>query len=238
MGKRGPKPTGKVKIEWSAKFAYAIGLIVSDGSLSINGRHIIFTSKDQEMAELFLYGLNIKVPFTKKSRSGGEDKKYFVVQFSDVLFYSFLESIGLTSNKSKTISKIDIPSKYFIHFVRGVFDGDGSTYTYFDKRWASSYMCYCIFTSASQAFVDWLQQELQNHLGISGHITKGKKSGVFQLRYAKQESLVLFEAMYEDSENVRLMRKYLKIKEILHIIAQLQTKQRNAQVGKLVDPLP
>ena len=238
MGKRGPKPTGKVKIIWSAKFAYAIGLIVSDGSLSINGRHIIFTSKDQEMAELFQQGLNIEVPFTKKARVLGDEKKYFVVQFSDVLFYSFLESIGLTANKSKTIGKIDIPPEYFLHFVRGVFDGDGSTLTYFDKRWTSSFMCYCVFTSASQSFVDWLREELQHHLGINGHITKGKKSGVFQLRYAKRESLILFEAMYKDSEDVRLMRKYLKIKEILHIIAQLQIKQRNAQVGKLVDPLP
>jgi len=29
MGLRGPKPKGKVKLEWSANFAYAIGLLAT-----------------------------------------------------------------------------------------------------------------------------------------------------------------------------------------------------------------
>ncbi len=33
------KPLGRVKIEWSDKFAYAIGLVASDGNLSPDGRH-------------------------------------------------------------------------------------------------------------------------------------------------------------------------------------------------------
>jgi hypothetical protein len=28
MGKRGQKPKGKIKIKWSANFAYAIGLLI------------------------------------------------------------------------------------------------------------------------------------------------------------------------------------------------------------------
>jgi hypothetical protein len=31
MGKMGPKPKGKVKIKWSANFAYAIGLLTTSG---------------------------------------------------------------------------------------------------------------------------------------------------------------------------------------------------------------
>ena len=53
MGKRGPKPKGKVKIAWSPQFAYAIGLLVSDGNLSPDGRHINFTTTDVELIELF-----------------------------------------------------------------------------------------------------------------------------------------------------------------------------------------
>ena len=48
MGQRGAKPKGKVKIKWSADFAYAIGLIMTDGNLSPDGRHLCFTSKDIE----------------------------------------------------------------------------------------------------------------------------------------------------------------------------------------------
>ena len=54
MGKRGQTPQGKVDIRWSANFAYAIGLLVTDGNLSSDGRHIIFVSKDMEQINNFL----------------------------------------------------------------------------------------------------------------------------------------------------------------------------------------
>ena len=57
------RPLGKVKIEWSSEFAYAIGLIVTDGCLYGDGRHINFTSKDREQIENFMncLGLNIRI---------------------------------------------------------------------------------------------------------------------------------------------------------------------------------
>lgn len=61
MGKRGPEPKGKVPLEWSPNFAYAIGLLVSDGSLSKDGRHICFVSKDIEQLNNFMRALRIQV---------------------------------------------------------------------------------------------------------------------------------------------------------------------------------
>jgi len=156
MGKRGPKPKSKVKLEWSSQFAYAIGLLASDGNLSPDGRHINFTSKDVELVQLFADSLAITVSFGKKGRGEGGGKKYYVVQFSDVLFYQFLLELGLTPNKSKTLGEINIPPKYFFDFLRGSFDGDGCTHSYYDKRWRSSFMFYTIFVSASQLHIDWL----------------------------------------------------------------------------------
>ncbi|MFZ3020148.1 MAG: hypothetical protein WA051_01335 [Minisyncoccia bacterium] len=53
MGLRGPKPKGKVNVRWSANFAYAIGLLVTDGNLSPDGRHISFVSRDIEQINNF-----------------------------------------------------------------------------------------------------------------------------------------------------------------------------------------
>ena len=61
MGKRGPKPEGKVEIKWSSNFAYAIGLLASDGSLSKDRRHISFVSKDKNQILNFLNCLKIKL---------------------------------------------------------------------------------------------------------------------------------------------------------------------------------
>ena len=60
MGKRGPKPKGKVKIKWSGNFAYAIGLLATDGCLSPDGRHITLTSKDLDQLETFMKCVGIK----------------------------------------------------------------------------------------------------------------------------------------------------------------------------------
>jgi len=220
MGKRGPKPKGKVKIIWSSAFAYAIGLIVSDGNLSPSGRHISFMSKDLEMVKNYLEALQIDVHIGNKSSGFQLEKKYYVVQFGDVLFYDFLKQIGLMPNKSKVIGKVDIPTEYFFDFLRGSFDGDGCTHSYFDPRWKSSFMFYTIFTSSSLEHITWLRAEISTHLSIKGHVTKSNKNTAFQLKYAKRESILLLRAMYKNKRAPSLSRKRLKIDEMLRIIGE------------------
>jgi hypothetical protein len=101
------RPLGKITIKWSPNFAYAIGLITTDGSLSKDGRHIVFTSKDRELSLKYIRCLRIKnAKICKKSRGRDKEKIYDYVQVSDILFYKFLLSIGLTPNKTKTIGLV------------------------------------------------------------------------------------------------------------------------------------
>lgn len=224
MGKRGPKPKGKVKIRWSSDFSYAIGLIVTDGNLSPDGRHVIFTSKDREMIDNFQNALGTSYKYHMKSNGAGLEKKYYVVQIGDVLFYKFLQSIGLTANKSKTIGEIKIPARYMRDFIRGSFDGDGSSYSYWDKRWRSSFLLYLSFVSASKKHILWLRDVISDTLGIRGHITKSENQACFQLKYAKTESIKLFKYMYKNKKSLFLSRKYLKIKESLAIVGRQKGK--------------
>ncbi len=221
MGRRGRKPEGRVNIQWSPDFAYAIGLMVSDGNLSPDGRHINFTSKDEELVELFQSTLGIKIHVGKKANGFSGKKEYFVTQFSDVLFYRFLESIGLMANKSKLLGSIQIPERLLFDFLRGSFDGDGSTYSYFDPRWRSSFMFYTTFVSASEKHILWIQSEIYKRLKIYGHITGGKRKGtIFQLKYAKADSLKLLRKMYHPHGVACLSRKRLKIEEMLRIVGE------------------
>src|SRR3989344_2092153 len=111
---------GKVNLSWSGNFAYAIGLIATDGNLSPDGRHINLTSKDEEMVLNFKGCLSVNNKIGKKSRGGDlTNKKYFVIQIGDNNFYDFLLSLGLTPAKSKTIGPLKIPSVYFKDFLRG-----------------------------------------------------------------------------------------------------------------------
>lgn len=221
MGKRGPKPKGKVKIRWSSDFAYAIGLIVTDGNLSQpkQGSRISFVSKDIEQIENFKKCLGIDTKIGAHNSGSSADKSYRV-QFKDVSFYIFLNSIGIFPAKSKTIAGIRIPKKYFFDYLRGCFDGDGSIYSYWDKRWKSSFMFYVSFISASKNHIDWLQDEIYKHLLIKGHITKDGKGSTLQLKYAKADSLKIINKMYKGKRVTCLSRKKLKIIKILAIVGK------------------
>ncbi len=210
------KPLGKVKIEWSPEFVYALGLIATDGNLSGDGRHISLSSKDREQIKNFIECLKLKNKIgVNKSRFG---KLQLRVQFGDVMFYNFLVDIGFMPNKTKILGKLEIPREYFFDFLRGHFDGDGSFHSYFDPRWKSSYMFYTIFVSASKKHIDWIREVLDDLLGIKGHITKADKVSWYQLKYAKAESLKLLPKLYSGNACVCLSRKRLKIKKALSII--------------------
>lgn len=220
MGKRGTKPNGTTKLKWSSELAYVVGLIVTDGSLSKDGRHIVFVSKDREQLNNFSRALGNKKFTIDKTKSGYTGKYVPRIQFSDVLLYRFLLSIGLVPNKTKTLGKILIPKRYFFDFLRGHYDGDGYFYSYFDPRWLSSFMYYLIFTSSSKQHLNWIRDRLNNSLGVFGHVTHDQKKTVYNLKYAKREGFKILKKMYSNKDVICLSRKKLKIIEALDKIGQ------------------
>jgi len=213
MGKRGPKPKKLIDTEWSANLAYAVGLLATDGCIARHTALIDLTSKDREQLINFNECIGIKIKIGTKSSGNG--KIGFRVQIKNRLFHDFLVSIGFTPAKSKTLSEINVPDKYFFDFLRGCFDGDGSFYSYWDKRWKSSFMFYLEFCSASHDFIKWLRQKNSNLAFVNGHITKAKNGNTYQLKYAKKESLILLKKIYYSTELISLSRKRLKISKAL-----------------------
>src|SRR3989344_6562109 len=202
----------KVEITWSSDLAYAVGLIVSDGNLSKDGKKVMFKSKDLDLVEKFKAALKISTKIGKSVRGGETEKKYFYVSFGDVVFCRFLNGIGIYPAKSKTIKEVGVPEDCFSHFVRGVFDGDGTFYTFWDKRWRSSFCYQASFASASLDFIEWFRDTISALYGLKGIIVRG--DGVYNIRYFKGDTKKLFEVMYRDSENILyLERKYHKMQE-------------------------
>ena len=222
MGKRGPKPKYLIPTKWNSGLAYAVGLLASDGSLSCDGRHIDLTSVDMDQLENFNKALGVKFNIGYKDRNSKSHSTAYRVQISSVLFYQFLESIGFTRKKSLTIKKVELPDKYFFDFLRGLFDGDGYSYSYWDKRWASSFMFYVGFCSGSVVFVDWLREKICKLAKIKGHITKAKRENIYyQLKYSKYEAVRLVNFMYRGDKVIKLNRKYLKVMKVLGTMNKL-----------------
>lgn len=226
MKKPGPKPKGIVKIGWSSRFAYAIGLFTADGCVLNDGRHLDFTSKDYEQVSTFRKCLNVGVKIGIKHSGNG--RPYFRIQFGDVLFRKFLINIGIIPAKSKTLTSVHIPDEYFADFLRGYFDGDGSSSSYYDPVFPNSYRFYIGFMSASPAFIHWLRATVSQKIAIKGHVSRHSGTDYLQLKYAKREAIILSKYMYNDTRAPLLKRKYLKIQRTMRII----NARRGGEIGK------
>lgn len=219
-------PQRKIKILWSSNFAYAIGLLTSDGYLSADGRHLGIKSVDKEMVDNLKRALSIKNKVSLGVRGGEKIKKYFYVTFGDIVFYRFLNKIGLTAAKSKTIKSVAVPDSFFADFLRGVFDGDGTFYSFWDTRWPNSFVFQMAFASASIDFINWLKSQLKRLFYVKGFVKKG--DGVYNLTYFKGDTRKLFDAMYYKDDILFLERKYIKIKKAFKRDQELEfIRQRN-----------
>lgn len=204
--------------EWSDEIAYTVGLMASDGCLSNDGRHLILVSTDIDQLENFVAAIGRSLPISK--HESGKDrysrKQGYRVQFSDVGYYDFLLSVGLTPNKSKTIPALDVPSQYYGHFLRGLFDGDGTTYAYNDPRWPTSYLYYVGFSSASVMFLEYLVKKNKELFGVKGSSMRVSPR-VATLVYGKSDSYKIYRGMYANASSLYLGRKRDKLESfILH----------------------
>ncbi|MDZ4229273.1 MAG: hypothetical protein U1C50_03385 [Patescibacteria group bacterium] len=214
---------------WTNKFAYAVGLMTTDGNLSSDNRHMTFVSKDLDQINNLISIFNIRSKIGQKIGGYSSVKRYYYIQFGNVKLYRSLIRLGLHPNKTKTLRELSIPDKYFGHFLRGHFDGDGYSYSYWDKRWRSSFMLYVGFLSASMTHINWLYETILRLYRIKGVISSSKKQ-VYYLKFSKTSSLFLLEKMYFGKKIICLKRKRFKILKALSII-----NKQNAGMLKLVD---
>ena len=213
----------KTKIEWSPKFAYAIGLIATDGCLCNDGRHIDFTSKDEELVLKFRECLGVKSKIGVKYR--GNDKyqktKCFRIQIGDINFYEFLLSIGLSPRKSKNIGQLKIPDRFFIDFLRGCIDGDGSIGFYSHPESKHPQLRVRLY-SASPKFLEWIKKETVAVANLRGGWIEDsmKKSRVYKLVFAKEDSIKLLKLVY-DKSCYCLSRKHEIVRKFYGRVAEL-----------------
>ena len=200
----------KVKLEWSADFAYAVGLITSDGNLSPDGRHIHFTSKDYDLILQFKSCLKLQNKIGVKARGGSVEKKYFVIQFGDKNFYDFLLSLGLTPAKSKTLGPLLIPVEFFADFLRGCIDGDGNI-SVSNHPESQHFQLRVRLASASVQFLYWIKGEIAKNFNITGGWIQdlGQKGLNYYLAFGKSDSIIILKRIYYPGVSSYLSRKYL-----------------------------
>ena len=208
--------------KWSPELAYVIGLIVTDGNLSKNGRQIAMRSSEYQLLKTFKKCLNIpsKTNIKKTFNNGFGKKPAYRIQISNVQFYRWLLKIGLFPNKTYTIGALQIPNKYFPDFLRGHLDGDGSISFYEDKyneykgRIYKNNRLFLRFISASPIHMRWLQSKVEQVSALKGALFKSKtgerknrRVPMWTLKFSKKESINLLKTIYYKPDLPSLNRK-------------------------------
>jgi hypothetical protein len=208
-----PQKRKELKIV-GANLWYLVGLITTDGCLCTDGRHIDITSKDQN----FLQELKTVIGIANQIgvKYNGKKQKCFHIQIGNRNFYEFLLSIGLTPNKSLTLGKIDVPSKFFVDFLRGLIDSDGCIRAWIhpsNKREQWSLRIY----SGSSEFISWLNNVAENLLKVRGKIHKNG-ANLWVLKYGKMAAKEISRNCYYEN-CFGLDRKIKLAQECMHSYA-------------------
>lgn len=196
---------------------YTIGLIVTDGNLSGDGRHICITSKDRALLETVRSALHLDIKIGMKARGGKQEKEYAILQWSDVKFYRYLLGIGIHPNKSLILRAINVPIPYFKDFIRGVIDGDGNISRWTHKtnghpQWSLR------ITSGAPIFANWILTEIERYYSVVGKLYsykfKGKKNFIHIIKFGKVATKIILQTTYY-SDCLALKRKLIKAQECL-----------------------
>jgi hypothetical protein len=215
--KRGKVPQNYFEInesffsKWSPEMAYVLGLLITDGNVSNYGA-VSLSMNEKGLLEKVCEVLDSKHKITPSKHQKG----LFNFHFARVGMLKDLLALGVVPRKSMTARFPAVPEPFLAHFIRGVFDGDGSVF--FDSR-SKSCPVRANFVSSSKEFIEKLESTLQK-LGLPARIIYNQrtKNGIsYMFRYAHEDSKKLFAVLYKDVQNgLFLERKYNKFLEGFH----------------------
>ena len=200
---------------WSGKMAYVLGLIVTDGCISKSLHTVSLAMNERELLKKVKAAMGTNIPV----RASRHQARLYEFNISRQEMVRDLLDLGLTPQKSATIEFPDVPEEYLPHFIRGVFDGDGSVTLHGSRTrkgkvlWLQAHFC-----SASKSFMKSLESKLRR-LGMPKQnirVGRGTNIPIYRITYGHKDSKILFEVMYRDIGNgLFLERKYTVFKRAI-----------------------
>ncbi len=189
--------------------AYVLGFFAADGCMIKNNRgaHFIeFHITDKDLLVKIKKLLNSDNKISTRERNF-KWKTGYRLQIGSKAMFKDLLSAGMTPRKSNIIKLPAVPKKYFNHFVRGYFDGDGNVFlNRRTDRANRNFILQSGFTSGSEKFLKGLHINLKKFARIRGG-TLCYTSGAHRLSFSIEDSIRLYKFMYNTKNGLFLLRK-------------------------------
>lgn len=151
---------------WSHEMAWVLGLFITDGHVNKDVHSVYLSQNDEALLTkvAHLMGANPTI-----AQGTGTRKTPMLIINSKVIKQD-LALLGITPNKSYTVSFPEVPDEYLPAFVRGVIDGDG---------WVQNRGYVMNITTASENFANGLFAVFQKwklRTEITIELTHSKKT--------------------------------------------------------------
>lgn len=203
--------------------AYWLGFISADGCIADHGKgtyrlKITLQNDDYNHLVKFNRALNSNVPI--KNKEVKYNNKIFCVSELVINCSSMCKDLmnyGIMPNKSLSIDLPKIDDKFFIAYLRGLFDGDG-TY-YLGKRETGTYRYSVELVSGSIVLLEKIVDILKSRYNIVSNIYKARDTKYKLYICNKKHILNLFHLFYHDNQCICLDRKKKKAMEIMNVLA-------------------
>ena len=185
--------------------AYILGLFCSDGCLSIRGNDIrlSFSNNDLELLEIIKRSMRTSYKIYKRKNSNN-----YEIQLTNKKIGLAIQKQGCVQRKSLTLSYPEnIPPDLDSHFIRGMWDGDGSFLIKSQKRSRSKeyeYL-YCSLCGA-EPVINRIAEIIYLSTGVLG---KPRKHGsIFRIQYSVGNAFLVRDYLYHNAR-LFLKRKFV-----------------------------
>ena len=193
--------------------AYVLGWILTDVYVIGNywGIGLDVAKEDENIIKTIspIFGKDVKVRIIDRSSSRRDGKNHQDMIRLDVRSRSIandLRKLNMIKGKTYILKAPKIPVRLRSHFLRGCWDGDGSIGI------AKTKNIWCVLSTASPYFAYDLRDMIPFNTKVYDP-TKSVKSWLLRISSGNSETKKFLNWMYKNSENMRLERKYERIKD-------------------------
>ena len=196
--------------------AWILGFIASDGSISSsdNGIKIGLSAIDREILEAIREEVKIENKITEYTTNTGFD--IVELRWSSQNHKKALEKYTITPKKTFTLKPpYLLPHKYWIDYIRGYFDGDGSVNLIHSNgipaslRWQ---VC-----SATKEMLEWIVEVLNSEYNIPKVNIYSTDKDLYYIQYSTNATKQIYKILYTPN-SLYLKRKKEHFDEIIHMI--------------------
>lgn len=205
----------------NSRMAYILGFVAADGSISLEGNvlKISLSRKDRELLEKIKDELEYTGEIKDYTNSKGFDISSLQITCKeykeDLAKYNIIPQKTYTFSFPKMLNK-----KYWVDFIRGYWDGDGTICTAGKEAIRASLCGY------RKEFLEDVLEFLEKEFNIPKVTIRLKKnSNTYYFQYSNNSTIKLYKTLYYNKDVLCMNRKKEKF-ELLCADDNLSTRQR------------